>query len=148
MMQPASSSSTSLNTNQENTSTTLEPNSIQEAPINEQSSDQINWNEVHDPLINAQIKVKLQAVIQAIVSKDVKQFHMAVGKKLGKTHDYLLDNTMNFTKLDTAHQEGNRVLIPAHGELKVAGDETMKEANYTFYFEKDNTGNWIIVAMD
>jgi len=112
------------------------------------STDEMDWNQIKDPLIDKAMKAKLKAAIDAIVAKDVDQFHEAIGQDLGTAHDYLLNNTMKFTHLDTAHEEGGRILVPAAGEMQLPGDQEVNESSYTFYFEKDQQGDWQIVSID
>lgn len=112
------------------------------------SSDEINWDKVNDPLIDDPMSNKLKKAIDAIVSKDIEQFHQSIDTGMGTAHDYLLDNTMTFTHIDTALKEGKRVLVPVHGQLTVAGDTAEKEAVYTFYFEKDPQDQWKIIMID
>lgn len=76
------------------------------------------------------------------------KFHKAIGENLGTVHDYLINNTMNFTSIDPAHQEGGKVLVPVHGQLQAAGDTETKEASYTFYFEKNLEEEWKLATID
>ncbi len=124
------------------------PATEDQIPDHESSSDNINWSDVHDPLINADMKAKLQAAVHAIADKNVQQFHTAIGDHAGTAYDYLLNNKMDFTEVDTAHREGKRILVPASGQLKVAGDTAAKKAAYTFYFEKTTAGDWRIITID
>ncbi len=124
------------------------PATDEQIPDRANISDNINWSNVHDPLINTDIKTKLQAAVHAIADKNVQQFHTAMGDHAGTTYDYLLNNTMDFTEVDTAYREGKRILVPVSGQLKVAGDTAAKKAAYTFYFEKTTAGDWRIVTID
>ncbi len=124
------------------------PITDEQVPDHESSSDNINWNNVHDPLINADMKAKLQAAVHAIADKNVQQFHTAIGDHAGTAYDYLLNNKMDFTEVDTAYREGKRILVPVSGQLKVAGDTAAKKAAYTFYFEKTAAGDWRIITID
>lgn len=124
------------------------PATDEQIPDRANSSDNINWSNVQDPLINTDIKTKLQAAVHAIADKNVQQFHTAMGDHAGTTYDYLLNNTMDFTEVDTAYREGDRILVPVSGQLKVAGDTAAKKAAYTFYFEKTTAGDWRIITID
>lgn len=112
------------------------------------STDSIKWEDIKDPLINEAIKTKLKAAVDAIVSKDVDQFHQAIGEDLGTAHDYLLDNSMQFTSIEVAHKEKDRVLVPVSGEMRVPEAAEATEGIYTFYFEKGTQGEWNIVTID
>lgn len=111
------------------------------------SSSTINWDEVKDPLIDEAIKSKLKASVDAIVIKDVEAFHKTLGPNVGTAHDYLLDNTVEFTDVGKAHEEDGRVLVPVQGENQ-GNSGNAPEMGYTFYFEKDQAGEWQIVSID
>lgn len=109
------------------------------------SSDNVKWSDIKDPLIDDAIKEKLKASVEAIVAKDVQAFHKTLSPNIGTEHDYLLDNPVNFTDVDKAHEEGGRTLVQVRG--KEQGDGA-KEMGYTFYFEKDQSGEWQIITID
>ncbi|MBB3128850.1 hypothetical protein FHS19_003525 [Paenibacillus rhizosphaerae] len=109
------------------------------------SSDNVKWDEIKDPLIDNAIKEKLKASVEAIVAKNVEAFHKTLGPDVGTEHDYLLDNPVNFTDVDKAYEENGRTLVQVGG--KKQGDDT-KEMGYTFYFEKDKSGEWQIITID
>lgn len=111
-------------------------------------TDNIKWEEVKDPLINDQMKDKLKGIIDAMVLQDINKFHAAIGENLGTAHDYLLDNSMNFTGIDPAFQERGRVRVPVNGQFQAAGDTGKRAAAYTFYFEKNTEGEWKLAAID
>ncbi|CAH1223597.1 hypothetical protein PAECIP111892_05333 [Paenibacillus auburnensis] len=111
------------------------------------SSDNINWDEVKDPLIDEAMKSKLKASVDAIVIKDVEAFHKTLGPNVGTAHDYLLDNSVEFTDVGEAHEEDGRDLVPVQGENRGNSGNT-SNMGYTFYFEKDNASEWQIVSID
>lgn len=134
------------------TSSSSEPSSSSEKPAetanSAPSTDAIKWDEVKDPLIDETMKTKLKAAVDAIVAKDVDQFHQAIGKELGTAHDYLLDNSMQFKSVEAAHKEKDHVLVPVSGQMMVPDAAEATEGIYTFYFEKDKQGEWNIVSID
>ncbi|MMZ52865.1 hypothetical protein D1872_146430 [compost metagenome] len=113
-----------------------------------QSLDEIKWNDVKDPLIEDAMITKLKAVIAAFVSKDLEQFHAALGPDVGTGHDYLFDHPVKFTGIAGAIKENNRTLIPVVGERLNNEEGYSPDIRYTFYFEKDKDGAWQIVSID
>ncbi|WP_025688243.1 hypothetical protein [Paenibacillus zanthoxyli] len=111
------------------------------------SSNNIKWDEIKDPLIDEAMKDKLKASVDAIVNKDVVTFHKTLGPNVGTVHDYLLDNPVKFTDVGEAHEEDGRILVPVKGENQ-SSDGNTSEMGYTFYFEKDKSGEWQIVSID
>lgn len=143
---PAASVSTTESTTPE-TDTTAETETTADTDNKSwpPSSDNIKWDEIQDPLIDNTLKEKLKASVKAIVAKDVVAFHKTLGPDVGTVHDYLLDNPVTFTDVDRAHEENGRTLILVRGNKL---GEDAEEMGYTFYFEKDNNGEWQIVAID
>ncbi|QSF46211.1 hypothetical protein [Paenibacillus tianjinensis] len=136
----SSSNTAETNSAGSETTTGTENNS---GPI---SSNNIKWEEIKDPLIDEAMKAKLKASIDAIVKKDVDAFHQTLGPTVGTAHDYLLDNPVKITDVGEAHEEDGRVLVPIIGENQ--GNGNVSEMAYTFYFEKDKSGEWQIISID
>ncbi|MDQ0495627.1 MULTISPECIES: hypothetical protein [Paenibacillus] len=113
-----------------------------------QSLDEIKWNEVKDPLIEDAMITKLKAAIAAFVSKDLDQFHTALGPNVGTGHDYLLDHPVKFTGIAEAVKENDRILIPVVGERLNKQEGYTPDIRYTFYFAKGKDGAWQIVSID
>ncbi|MDY8023737.1 hypothetical protein [Paenibacillus polymyxa] len=113
-----------------------------------QSLDEIKWNDVKDSLIEDAMITKLQAAIAAFVSKDLDQFHAALGPDVGTGHDYLFDHPIKFTGIAEAVKENNRILIPVVGERLNNKEGYSPDIRYIFYFEKDKDGAWQIVSID
>ncbi|OKP78457.1 hypothetical protein A3842_14485 [Paenibacillus sp. P3E] len=111
------------------------------------SSNNVKWDEINDPLVNKAMKDKLKASVDAIVQKDVDAFHKTLSPDIGSEHDYLLDNPVKFTALGKAVEENGRILVPVKGENQRT-DSNGAEMTYTFYFEKDKSGEWQIVVID
>ncbi|GGA28960.1 hypothetical protein [Paenibacillus physcomitrellae] len=60
---------------------------------------------------------------------------------------YLLNNAVNFTTVDKAHEENGRILVAVNGE-NLQQDGGSPVMGYTFYFEKDESGEWQIITID
>jgi hypothetical protein len=113
-----------------------------------QNLDEIKWNDVKDPLIEDAMIATLKAAIAAFVSKDLDQFHAALGPDVGTGHDYLFDHPVKFTGIAEAMKENNRILIPIVGERLKNEEGYSPDIRYTFYLEKDKDGAWKIVSID
>lgn len=137
---PASSNNSTESTTPDTGSTTETDNKSTLS-----SSDNVKWDEIKDPLVDDAMKEKLKASVDAIVAKDVDAFHKTLGPGVGTEHDYLLDNAVNFTDVDKAYEENGRTLVQVRG--KEQGNNE-KEMGYTFYFEKDKSGEWQIITID
>ncbi|MEW4371891.1 hypothetical protein [Paenibacillus kandeliae] len=110
------------------------------------SADEIEWDQVQDPLLNNAIKDKLRQAIDAIVAQDSKAFHHAISPEMGSGLDDLLDRPTVFTHIDAAHMERGRVLVPVQATLQIEQETTAYV--YTFYLEKGSDGVWDIVSID
>lgn len=110
------------------------------------SADEIEWDQVQDPLLNEAIKGKLRQAIDAMVAQDSKAFHRAISPEMGSGLDYLLDRPTVFTHIDDAHMERGRMLIPVHANLQIQQETTAYV--YTFYLDKGSDGAWDIVSID
>jgi len=141
---------------QETTDTSINAVPITETVVKEgtdqsaalQSLDEIKWNDVKDPLIEDAMITKLKVAVAAFVSKDLGQFHAALGPDVGTGHDYLFDHPVKFTGIAEAVKENNRILIPVVGERLTNEEEYSPDIRYTFYLEKDKDGAWQIVSID
>nr|WP_145160268.1 hypothetical protein [Paenibacillus terrae] len=85
--------------------------------------------------------------MDAIVARDVDAFHKSLGPNVGTGHDYLLDNPVQFTDIEEVHEEGGRILVLVMGVMQIGGEDPSK-MGYTFYFEKDKSGEWQIGSID
>lgn len=111
------------------------------------NSDNIKWDEVNYSLIDSVMKKKLKASIDAMVNKDIDAFHKTLGPEVGTAHDYLLDHSVIFQKIDEVHKEYGRILVHIKGDMQNV-DQSISEIAYTFYFEKDKNSEWQIVSID
>ncbi|WP_169823413.1 hypothetical protein [Paenibacillus yonginensis] len=86
------------------------------------------------------MKEKLKASVNAIAAKDVEAFHKTLGPGIGTEHDYLLNNVVNFTTVDKAHEENGRILVAVNGE-NLRQDGGSPVMGYTFYFEQEESAD-------
>lgn len=114
----------------------------------QQTLDEIKWNEIKDPLIEEGMIVKLQAVIDAFVANNLEQFHAALAPTSGTPYEYLLEQPVVFTDIDKAIKENDRILVPVLSTRLTKKEGLSPDAVYTFYFENTEDGNWQIVAID
>lgn len=112
------------------------------------NTDNIDWDDFNDPLVNKDMTAQIKASVAAIVSRDVDQLHQAIGKDLGSGYDYLLEHNVRFTRVSPAYRESGRIVVPVEGKRTDNDTGEVSEASYVFYFVKGPNGAWTLGSID
>lgn len=124
------------------------------APLS--STDQSNFkagifvelSDVNDTKLNEQIKNSLNAVMNALVNNNEEEFRNAfANNQSADAHHFMLGKEYSFDKLNTIEEDSaGRTVVSL--EVKVKDGSDIKVNNLSFYFVKDDTGNWGLRTID
>ncbi|ETT53073.1 hypothetical protein C162_07459 [Paenibacillus sp. FSL R7-269] len=120
------------------------------------SSDQSNFNtgifielsDVNDTKFNDDIKNSLNAVMNALVNNNAEKFKSAFANdKSADAHGFMLGKEYSFDKLNSVEEDSaGRTVVTL--EVKVKDGSGIKFNNLSFYYVKDDTGNWGLRTID
>lgn len=112
------------------------------------SSDEINWQQLHDKLLSNKMVAELHSAVDAIVNHDQTALDQLFGSDGGAALAYIMENTMQFTDIDHAYMENERILVPVRGMRQLHGYDKVQQATLFFYFMKNSKGEWHLVTID
>lgn len=125
-------------------------------PSAPQSSDQSNFktgiivelSDVNDAKLNEQIKNSLNAVMNALVNNNEEEFRSAfANNQSADAHGFMLGKEYSFDKLNSVEEDSaGRTVVTL--EVKVKDGSDVKVNNLSFYYVKDDTGNWGLRTID
>lgn len=112
------------------------------------SSDEIDWEQVHDKLLSNEMIAELHSAVDAIVNHDQTALDQLFGSDRGAALAYIMEHTIQFIDMDPAYIENERVLVPVRGMRQLEGDDKVQQATLFFYFMKNSKGDWHLVTID
>lgn len=112
------------------------------------SSDEIDWEQVHDKLLSNKMVAELHSAVDAIVNHDQTTLDQLFGSDGGTALAYIMEHITQFTDIDPAYIEDKRILVPVRGMRQLHGDDKVQEVILFFYFMKNSKGEWHLVTID
>jgi hypothetical protein len=112
------------------------------------SSDEIDWEQVHDKLLSNEMIAELYSAVDAIVNHDQTALDQLFGSDGGAALAYVMEHTTQFTDIDPAYIENERILVPVRGMRQLQGDDKVQQATLFFYFMKNSKSEWHLVTID
>lgn len=112
------------------------------------SSDEIDWEQLHDKLLSNEMVAELHSAVDAIVNHDQTALDQLFGSDGGAALAYIMEHTTQFTDIDPAYIEDERILVPVRGMRQLQGDDKVQQATLFFYFMKNSKGEWHLVTID
>lgn len=112
------------------------------------SSDEIDWEQLHDKLLSNEMVAELHSAVDAIVNHDQTALDHLFGSDGGEALAYIMEHTTQFTDIDSAYIEDERILLPVRGMRQLQGDDKVQQATLFFYFMKNSKGEWHLVTID
>lgn len=98
--------------------------------------------------MNEQITNSLNAVMKALVNNNEKEFKSAFANdQSADAHGFMLGKEYSFDKLISVEDDSaGRTVVTL--EVKVKDGSDVKVDNLSFYFVKDDAGNWGLRTID
>ncbi len=112
------------------------------------SSDEIDWEQVHDKLLSNEMIAELHSAVDAIVKHDQEALNQLFGSDGGAALAYVMEHTTQFRDIAPAYIEDERMIVPVNGIRQLQGDDKVQQATLFFYFMKNSTGKWHLVTID
>ncbi|WP_019638924.1 hypothetical protein [Paenibacillus fonticola] len=108
----------------------------------------IDWDSVNEPLMNEQIKTVLKETLEALVNKDREKFkNQFIDAVTLEDSMYVFDTIATFDQIDSLEEDrSGRISVGVLGTA-LQDNNIIKYAKF-FYFNKDDQGNWKLVAID
>ncbi|WP_340021298.1 hypothetical protein MHI24_20100 [Paenibacillus sp. FSL K6-1096] len=108
----------------------------------------IELSDVNDTKLNEQITNSLNAVMKALVNNNEKEFKSAFANdQSADAHGFMLGKEYSFDKLISVEDDSaGRTVVTL--EVKVKDGSDVKVDNLSFYFVKDDAGNWGLRTID
>lgn len=112
------------------------------------SSDEIDWEQLHDKLLSDEMVAELHSAVDAIVNHDQTTLDQLFGSDGGEALAYIMEHNTQFTDINSAYIEDERILVPVRGMRQLQGDDKVQQATLFFYFMKNSKGEWHLVTID
>ncbi|MEK4853358.1 hypothetical protein NST04_26125 [Paenibacillus sp. FSL H7-0756] len=108
----------------------------------------VELSDVNDTKLNEQITDSLNAVMNALVNNNEEEFRSAfANNQSADAHSFMLGKEYSFEKLMSVEEDSaGRTVVTL--EVKVKDGSDIKENHLSFYFVKDDTGNWGLRTID
>lgn len=112
------------------------------------SSDEIDWEQIHDNFLSHEMIAELHSAVDAIVNHDQEALDRVFGSDGGEALAYLMEHTTQFTDIDPVYIENKRRLVPIRGMRQLHGDDKVQQTTLFFYFMKNSKSEWHLVTID
>lgn len=108
----------------------------------------IDWDSVNEPLMNEQIKTSLKETLEALSDKDEEKFkNQFIDAETIEANMYVFDTIATFDQIDSLEEDrSGRISVVIHGTALL--DNNITEYAKIFYFNKNDKGDWRLVAID
>ncbi|KQY91154.1 hypothetical protein ASD24_23855 [Paenibacillus sp. Root52] len=110
----------------------------------------IDWEQVHDPLLNDEIREVLQEALDANVRSDQSAFRsLFLEPEVADRHWGQFGGNVRYTEIGHVSKDTtkNHILVSVLGEI-MRDTHDVEEYAITYYFAKDEEGKWGLVAVD
>lgn len=108
----------------------------------------IDLNDIKDANFNEEIKNSLNILMGALVNKNEEEFRSAFAtNQSADAHNFMLGKDYSFDKINSIEQDSaGRTIVSL--EVKVKDGSDIREHNLSFYFVKDDQGEWGLRTID
>lgn len=108
----------------------------------------IDWDSINEPLMNEQIKTVLKETLEALSEKDEEKFkNQFIDAVTLEDSIYVFDTIARFDQINNLEEDWRgRISVEVVGTALL--DNNIIEYGKIFYFNKNDKGDWKLVAID
>ncbi|GAA0135177.1 hypothetical protein YSY43_20170 [Paenibacillus sp. YSY-4.3] len=108
----------------------------------------IDWDSVNEPLMNEQIKTVLKETLEALTNKDKEELkNQFIDAETMEANMHGFDNIATYDEINSLEEDrSGRISVVVLGTVLL--DNNITEKSKIFYFNKNDKGDWRLVAID